>query len=77
MCYKTDKIWKKTLKKQILKKNIKKIESTLQRNVIAGIQTCNHLHDARKIAPPTFELSKLVEFRGLQNVFNLRRQTYW
>ena len=73
MCYKTDKIWKKTLKKQLLKKNIKKIESTVQRNVTAGIQTCNHLHDA----PPTFELSKLVEFRGLQNVFNLRRQTYW
>ena len=28
-----------------------KIKSTLQRNGTAGIRTCNHLHDARNIAP--------------------------
>ena len=47
MCYKTDKILKKTLKKNFWKK----IKSTLQRNVIAWIRTCNHLHEAPKIAP--------------------------
>ena len=52
MCYKTDKILKKTLKKTTFEKNIeKKIKSTLQTNVTAGIRACNHLHDARKIAP--------------------------
>ena len=50
MCYKTDKILKKTLKKkQLFKKILKKIKSTLQRNETAGTQACNHMHDARKI----------------------------
>ena len=58
MCYKTDKILKKTFKKKtfkkkLLKKNIEKnkFKSTLQGNVTAGIRTCNHLHDAPKISP--------------------------
>ena len=77
MCYKTDKK-SFTLKKTTFEKKIlKKTKSTLQRNVTAGIRACNHLHDARKIAPYTFELSKLAGFHCLKNVFNLRRQTYW
>ena len=68
MCYKMDEILKKTLKKKTTfkKKILKKIKSTLQKNVTAGIRTCDHLHDARKIAPQTFELSKLAALRCLK-----------
>ena len=53
MSYKTDKILKKTFKKETTfeKKILKKIKSTLQRNVTAGNRTCNHLHGVLKIAP--------------------------
>ena len=57
MCYKTDKILKKNFEKETtFEKKIKKIKSTLQRNVTAGIRTCNHLHDARKQWRPLHEI---------------------
>ena len=49
--HKTDKI----LKKKTLEKIWKKNRHYKLRNITAGVWTCNHLHDARKIAPWTFE----------------------